>query len=550
MTDMAKNKTAIRKIMPDAANKYIFFILRFFTKLSLSNIVFTPLSISRHIEEQQVFKHISKIIIVSLSLTSTAYSLPIDWHGTFGVDSTSIDQFRRIESKTYDSNNVDDGSQEVALRGAHHRASWQSYLFRLSPEIIINDAATFKGEITNGYPRGGRLGDNVYKSKEGSSFGNALYYHNTSFPGSENKLVLNKFFMELYSDTATYLIGRHSNHWGLGAVFNEGSERWDRHTSTRDGITMKLKVGNFSFEPYWAKISSYDDLTRASNSRHWGIGLLYDNPDREIAFGLQYSIMKIASGNSKITTGINGSNSAIGESNVKLIDLYFKKTFDKFTMEVEAPIFSGEMGTIYGAGSTKYKARAVLLETEYKIDNSWSVGLDAGTVSGDDGGRSSFDAMYLHPNYQVANLLFRYNTRAVSKKTDQDFNVYDSYMTNVQYLKLSGKYEIDKWAWEAAILYAKASETAEKDKAAFNHTTNKAYDAEATQESDYGMELDFNFKYKWNQEIHVDGGVGYLMTGDYFAFNNTATPNVAKDSYLLQIRASLPIGLIPPYIIL
>ena len=537
MTDTAKNITANKKTKPDATNKYIFFILRFFTKLSVSNIVLPPLSISRHIEEQHVFRHISKIIIVSLYLTSTAYSLPIDWHGTFGVDSTSIDQFRRIESKEDNSSNA---SQEVALaNGGHHRASWQSYVFKLSPEIIINDAATFKGEITNGYPRGGRLGDNPYKSREGSSFGNALYYYNTSFPGAENKLILNKFFMELYSDTATYLIGRHSNHWGLGAVFNEGSQRWDRHTSTRDGITMKLKVGNFSFEPYWAKISSFDDLTRASNSRHWGIGLLYDNTDREISFGLQYSIMKIASGNQQIKTGVSGSDTIIGESNVKLIDLYFKKVFDKFTMEVEAPIFSGEIGSIYGAGSTKYKARAVLLETSYKINNSWSVGLDAGTVSGDDGGKSSFDAMYLHPNYHIANLLFRYNTRAVSQKADSDPNVYDSYMTNVQYLKLSGKYEIDKWVWEAGLVYAKASEVAEKDKPAFNHTTNKTFDADAKQESDYGMELDFNFKYKWNQEIHVDGGVGYLLTGDYYAFNNSANPNVAENSYILQIRASL-----------
>ncbi len=495
-----------------------------------------PLSISRHIEEQHVLKKFNKFILVSLYILAapTAYSLPIDWHGSFGVDSTSIDQFRRVESKVDNSTN---NSQEVALAsGGHHRASWQSYVFKLSPEIIVNDAATFKGEITNGYPRGGRLGDNQYKSKEGATFGNALYYYNTSFPGADNKLALSKFYMELYSDTATYQLGRHSTHWGLGAIFNEGSDRWDRHSSTRDGITMKLKVGNFSFEPYWAKMDSSDDLTRASNSRHWGIGLLYDNPDRDVAFGLQYSIMKINGFNTGITYDIGSGSSAIGVSNVKLIDLYFKKIFGKFKMEVEAPIFSGEMGNLYGGGTTKYKARAVLLETSYALNKSWSLGLDAGTVSGDDGGRSSYDAMYLHPNYQIANLLFRYNTRAIS---DNSKNVYDSYVTNVQYLKLSGMYEVDKWLWEAALIYAKADQTASNGQQAYNHLNNKTFTANAEQESDYGMELDFNFKYKWNQEIHVDGGVGYLMTGDYYAFNNTSTPNATKDSYLLQIRASL-----------
>jgi len=53
------------------------------------------------------------------------------------------------------------------------------------------------------------------------------------------------------------------------------------------------------------------------------------------------------------------------------------------------------------------------------------------------------------------------------------------------------------------------------------------------------MELDLGFTYKWNSEVHLGGSLGYLFTGDYYAYTNTATKNEAKNSYAAQLRASI-----------
>lgn len=460
----------------------------------------------------------------------------MDWHGAFGVDTTVIESYRRVDQNTSTTGNL--GTQEVPLApGNHATASWQSYLFKLSPTVIVNDAASFKAEINNGYGRGGRLGDSPDKRKDTTeTFGNALYHYNNSFPGADNKLALSKFYMELYSDTATYLIGRHEVNWGLGAVFNDGDQTWDRHSSTRDGITMKVKVGNFYFEPYWAKMDSISNYTAAADTRQYGVGVLYDNVDRDMAFGFLYSIFKTSKSNSSPTFDIGSGSRPVSDTNVKLLDLYFKKTLGDYNFKVEVPLFSGEIGDIYGAGSTKYKAKAIIFESTYTFGPLWKSGINAGSVTGDDGGQSSFEAMYLNPNYQIAYLLFRYNLNAVSSNTQ---NIYDSYVSNAKYLKWFGQYQSEKWTWDAAIIYALASEKANLGKTAFNHSTNKAFTAAAEQSDELGVETDLGFKYKWNKEVAIGGGFGYLFTGDYFAFNNTATPLKVKNSMVLQLNTSI-----------
>ena len=106
------------------------------------------------------------------------YSVPIDWYGSFGVDTTYIDAFRKIEATSLKTSSV--GSQEVGLAsGNHDDASFQSYLVQLSPVLIINDSASIKAEISSGYGRGGRIGEESSTSRD-NDFANSLYYHNTS----------------------------------------------------------------------------------------------------------------------------------------------------------------------------------------------------------------------------------------------------------------------------------------------------------------------------------------------------------------------------------
>jgi hypothetical protein len=484
------------------------------------------------------------ILLTTILIIPKAQALPIDWHGAFGVDTTLLDNFRRIESTTDNSNNT--GLEPGLTSGNHGAAHFESYIFRLNPNIIINDSASLKGEFSSGYGRGGYLGEASQTNLEGS-FGNALYHLNGQ--DGANSIVLNQFYLQLFSDTATYEIGRHTTHWGLGAVENDGGKLWDRHASSRDGITMKVKVGSFYFQPFWSKVAQGASLTRATDIKQWGFSLLYDNPERDLSFGILYSLKENNSFNASVVTDINNPSTtnptvdntvAIGSADIKTTDIYAKKTIGDFDVAIEVPLMSGEIGNLYGVGQTSYEAKAYIIESNYNLNESWSIGLDAGMVSGDKGDTGSFAAMFLNPNYQVANFLFRYNLRAISATTTTQ-SIYDSYVTNAQYIKFKAGYKGETWDWDFAVLTATAQETATTGSAAYNHEANhRISSSNTTQDANMGIEVDINFRYKWNKEISVGGGVGYLMTGDYFTYtNDTTVVNTASNALAIQVNTGV-----------
>lgn len=467
--------------------------------------------------------------LFSLIVLNSAYSLPVDWHGSFGVDTTLINSYRRIKSST-DRTSANNGSQEVGLTsGNKASASWQSYIMRLAPSIIVNDAATLRLEMTTGYANGGYLGDSP-KTDKNNTRTIPLHYYNQS---AGSNLNLTQAYAEMFSDTATYLVGRHTYHWGLGAIYNEGKNPWERLSSSRDGITMKLKIGNFEANPFWSK-STNTGLTSTTDSREYGIGLIYDNKERDIAFGLIYSIKGNGPSNSS-TTSIETSNQTYGKTDIKITDIYLKAEWERFSLGLEVPLLSGELGYANNSNRiTKFSTKAILLQTQYKKSESWKFNLDLGHVAGHDGSSAKYGAMYLNPNFQIANLLFRYNINAIQNPTAND-SIYDSYITNAQFAKLSATYDSEKWTIRYGIIYAKAIETATTGRAAYNHTKHKIFTANATQSDDLGTEIDLNADYKWNQEINIGLGAAYLLTGDYFSYSNNASViNEKKNSLLFQ----------------
>lgn len=471
-------------------------------------------------------------LTVALASANFVHALPVDWHGEFQVDTNRIEEFTRSETPQTDTSG-NDGSQQISkAAGQKDNASFQTYIFKLQPEIIVNDSTTLKAELTSGYGKGGRLGEQPTKRQNGG-YNNALFTYNTN---SENDLNLTQAYAIFYADTATYKIGRHTTHWGLGAVQNSGDEMGSRHSSTRDGITVDFKIGNFDISPYYSKVSSEENLTKAARVKESGISLLYNNKDQELSFGLLYAKNK-ASNHTGITEDIDGTSRELGIAEVKITDIYFKKTLGKFTVEAEVPLLTGNLGNLYDTNETaKYKAKAFLFHTSYVANNNHTFKVNFGQVSGDGGNTSSYDAMYLNPNYQVANLLFRYNLSAIA---DKNQNIHDSYVHNATFFKASHIYDAGAWNWENSFVWAKADEVAKANSVSYNHTKNKNFTANADQEDDLGFELDSNIKYQWNTSVTIGGNFGYLFTGDYFAFNNTTEKNTVKDSYVLKAFANI-----------
>ena len=474
--------------------------------------------------------------IVCLIVSRAAFALPVDWNGVFGVDTTLIDNYRRLDGALDTSGGGGGGSQEVPLaRGSQEDASFQTYIFRLNPTIIVNDFASLFGEFSSGYARGGRLGDDSTRALDDRNFGSNLYVQNAS-TGSDD-LAVTKLYAKYYSDTATYILGRHDYHWALGAVYNAGEDTWDRHSSVRDGITIEAKLGNFHMTPYWAKISNRETLTSETKIREYGFGFLYDNPQRDIAFGVHYG--KKASSPAEESLASVVGNAALGATDVKIMDLFLKKSFERFEVAVEVPVISGRIGNFYGTGDqTRYKARAFIVDGKYRLTDMWNLSLTAGRVGGDSGDRSTFEAMYLHPNFQIANLLFRHNLRAVADPTN--VGVFDSYITNATFARLKARYEGEKWSFDVSGIWARADQVARAGSGAFNHTMGRPFTAGVDQDDSLGMEIDMDFLYRWNKEVSIGVSSGYLLTGDYYAFTNDPNnPRESGDSFMLQLRTAI-----------
>ena len=253
------------------------------------------------------FFHISLATLVA----GSALALPIDWHGEIQFDTNSISDFRRIESTT--DNSGADGSQELSLaNGNQANASFQSYIFRLRPEIIINDSTTVVAEITTGSANGGTFGDSTTKRDGDPRLSSGLYTFDTV---RSNNLNLTQAYATFYADTATYKVGRQTFDWGLGAIYDNGGEQFSRHSTIRDGLTADFKIGNFNIDLYYSKIQATDSLTKSARIRETGASVLYDNLDREFAFGILYS-SNSASNFAQLQSDQTGS--IVGKTDVKL----------------------------------------------------------------------------------------------------------------------------------------------------------------------------------------------------------------------------------------
>lgn len=469
--------------------------------------------------------------ITYLLLSLPVYARPVDLQGVFGADTTMLKNYKHV-AKTY-SGPANNGGQQIGPGpGDHKDLAFQSYLLKLNPSVIINDGASFFAEISNGYNRGGIFGDSLTQKKSANdannNFGDALYLQNTA--NGRANMLLSQFYLKLYADTATYVIGRHTFHWGLGAVFNEGNDVWDRFSTIQDGITVKIKVGNFHFSPFWAKINSLNDLTAAGNTKTYGVTLLYDSVERDIAFGLVYGKRSTGAYNTVLTTNNRAADGRLGRTEIKVVDIFLKKALGDFSFALEAPIIKGKMGNVYSStDNTTYNALAVITESTYKFNDNWTAGAMIGHVSGADGSPQTFGAMYLNPNYKIANILFRYNWNAV---TDFTQSIYDSYITNTKYIRVHGAYNTGLWTLTGGIVAAKANEIARGNgTTAYNHTSNRLYTSQYAQDRYLGTELDFGVNYQWNSNVSINADLGYLFVGDYYRFTNTTTPVDIKNIY-------------------
>lgn len=462
--------------------------------------------------------NLKKYIVLSLILSLSALSLPIDWSGSLGFDTTLLTNARGTNDNcTYvNAGNPGDGSQ--CVKNDDQRVRFQTMLLKLNPTIIVNDSTSIKGEISTGTTRGIFLGANQNNNNSGAYF---------SANEGSSTLNINQLYAELYADTAIYKVGKFSKNFGLGAIINSGANSWDRFYSAYNGIEANFRLGNLTFIPTWAKISTGAGSNGISPSGKYDVTetsfeVSYNNAISGIEGGVFYA--KRSSNSSEDLYGSNISQ------NVTLIDVFLKKTWDSFSVALEAPMISGEIGNTYST-STKQDidSKSYIIETTYKANNSWSFGFNGGMIGGEDGDNSDFEGMHLHSNYQLANIMFRYDLNGFQNTNK---NPLASSVRNATYINFYTQYQTLNWKWKLSYIMATAAETAESGKSFYNHERRIYANqiASEDQDDDLGYEIDFSFDYEWNPQINISGFIGYYSLGDYFAFDNSTSTSITTEN--------------------
>ncbi|MEX0798726.1 MAG: hypothetical protein WD025_04750 [Bacteriovoracaceae bacterium] len=452
-----------------------------------------------------------------------AQALPIDWNGAVGFDTNVIKNIKR----TTDACAEVDGSYCPGDDEGNGR--YQSFTLKLNPTIIVNDSASLKAELSTGQIRGGFMGEDTTAQDQSSYFAQS--------PSGEQTLAINQFYAELYADTALFKVGKFSKNFGLGAMISGGDDIWDRYFSVYNGVEARFNLGKFSIVPVWAKIqtpnpaeTTEDMHTGKYDTTETGITAAYEDLNNNFKFSLYYGIREV-----ETNSDLYGTDT--GPSEVTLIDIFFEKAWNNFTIAMEIPMMTGEVGTIYDVNdeAKDIDTNAYILETSYQLNPRWLLGLNGGMVKGEDG-EDQFSALYLHPNYKIAELMFRYNYQAFQQA---DQSIFNASVNNANYAKLFAHYKSDAWVWKLAFIMAKANETASTGNQFYNHETNSFTEANADQSDDMGMELDVSFDYIWNPGIIVTGYVGHWMVGDYYGFTNTADGVETADVTATGLRLSM-----------
>jgi hypothetical protein len=456
----------------------------------------------------------SRLLFLTALISGNIFAAPIDWNGTLVFDSNIIKDFRR----TGDSCTAANGSQ--CIDEEENNARFQSMILKLNPTIIVNDGVTIEGEISTGNVRTSLLGNstNIDTDNDGSNNDTNAAFAQTA--GSN--LTLNQLYAKLIADTALYRIGRFSKHYGLGAVVNGGEKVTDRFFTAYEGIEAKLSLGKFKLTPMWAKLHTSDNPNGRYDSYETSIDAMYDDPNKNMKFGVYYAQREVQS-NDKLYNA--------GSQNVTLIDVFISKEWEDFKLALEIPMLTGEVNNLYGTTDADFDANAYILESTYKLNPKWNIGLNAGLVKGDDATTGSFEGMYLNPNYQLGKVMFKYNYHGFNKASQYD--VFNSSIVNTTYAQLFAHYTSGEWTWKLSALWAKANEVASKGEDFYDHENNAVVtNANDDQSDDLGYELDIEFDYQWNPTVVFSGHLGYHFVGDYYSFQNSSSETLGLSNVM------------------
>lgn len=481
-------------------------------------------------------------VLVAVLASPPASALTLDWSGYFRASHDYINNYQ-MDKKALGSQNTGDTGEYIPGEGEKH-TYFTTFFMKLKPRVLVNDNIIVRSEWNVGDPIYGFFGRGMPKDDRNVAFGTGK---------DSMDLSVGRLWLDVHSDFGTVQVGRAPLHWGLGVIFNAGDGPFDRYQSTFDTIRLVSKFGYVSLMPLYAKNAMGRNLTGARNTAtgavmegnddvtDYGVGLRYENPEEDIEGGLLYYKRNASDQQtnyyypSTATTYTAGANGI----NLRLFDFYFKKSWHRFDLGIEAPIFTGEIGDVNGVGSRNtYKSTGLAVETALKYD-TWRHTLKFGTAPGQSAATSgaanrgrTFSAMQFHRAYKLGMIMFNYNLGnlgpanpdcvpgAAASTCPNSVSPYDNSITNARYVMLATQKSWEQWGLNLGVIWASANEVAQAGKDAYNHRTRQWFTAVDTQSKSMGLEFDFGTRYNWDDNISFGADIGMFFPGDYYKFVN------------------------------
>ncbi len=495
--------------------------------------------ISRAINKISVF-----LLLAIFTMAPAAQAITLDWSGYFRADHTFMHNYQMNMAAPGYSNAFYGGEY---IKGEGKKTTTISSMFmKLKPKALVNDNIIVRSEWNIGDPVAGFFGRGIPREDR----------NNPLSTGKDSmSITMARLWLDTHTDFGTLQVGRAPMHWGNGVIFDSGDDANDRYQSTSDTIRLVSKFGYLSLMPLYAKnsfgrnaagsqnVNTGGVLVGSDDVTDYGLGLKYDNPEEDLEGG---ALFYKRNANDAQTSYYYPGGSATYTSgtaagmNLKLIDFYIKKSWTRFEIGAEIPIYSGSIGDVNGVNSRNdYKATAITAEGALKFD-TWRHSFKLGTVPGQAPTTSgaanrgkTFSAMYLHRNYKLGHIMFGYNLGgfgganpdSVPAGTSPTTSVspYDAAITNAKYLMLSTEKKWEQWSMSLGFVYAQANQTALTGKDAYNHRTRTWFTSVSDQSKDMGYEVDFGTKYNWDDNVTFSGDIGVFFPGKYFKYVNSAT---------------------------
>lgn len=460
------------------------------------------------------------------------HALELDWSGQFRSEFSYVHNYNMDSNETGDATRAAGGGYYIPGGGTDDAALTTLFL-RLRPKLIVNDNIAFKSEWNLGDPVFGFFGNSFPYTPDQRA------YDSTFSRGAV--ITAQRFWGEFQTDLGVVQVGRAPLHWGLGAVWNSGENVWDHYGSTGDVLRLVAKFGSWNVSPAFVTYSMGNTLggsctvtggvcttsVKYGGLTDYSIAAQYENADDDFQIGLNFILRVGESADYSVPQGVG---------NIKTTnwDLYARKKLGRFTFGAEVPVISGPLG------ATTYQTLAVIGEASLKETDNLETTLRAGYVPGQDssatGTIGTYKAFYVHPSYQVGQILFHYNlANFASVQTQNNATVsssslrspYDASITNAIYISAQQTWNLEKWTLTGGLLYAQALQTATTGQFFWNSWTRGLSTATAVknQGSSLGFEGDLGATYQWDDMFQFKVGLGLFLPGSYYAFSNTATDN-------------------------